>query len=273
MAPAAPPSTLENPQESLLSLFAPPRPSRVPRPQASPEPELSGPVEEPVLPDYLGHRKRLKERFAESGIHGLRDYELVELLLSYSIPHRDTKPYAKTAPGGIQEPAQRSGSGPEKPGKTGRDCPPKAPFISRPWATCFGWLRGNNSSAAGPLPGPGTRRISFASKSARGRRKYSRSFSSTTATTLICYEALQEGTVDHTAVYPREILRKALDLNASGILLAHNHPGGSLEASEGDRQLTRQIVTAARAMGLTVHDHLIVTAEGHFSFRQAGLLT
>ncbi len=81
-----------------------------------------------------------------------------------------------------------------------------------------------------------------------------------------------DGTVDHTAVYPREVLKKALELNASGLLLSHNHPGGSLEASEGDRQLTRQIVTAARAMGLTVHDHLIVTHEGHFSFRQAGLL-
>ena len=81
-----------------------------------------------------------------------------------------------------------------------------------------------------------------------------------------------DGTVDHTAVYPREVLKKALELNASGLLLAHNHPGGSLEASEGDRQLTRQIVTASRAMGLTVHDHQIVTHEGHFSFRQAGLL-
>jgi DNA repair protein RadC len=81
-----------------------------------------------------------------------------------------------------------------------------------------------------------------------------------------------DGTVDHTAVYPREVLKKALELNASGLLLSHNHPGGSLEASEGDKQLTRQIITAARAMGLTVHDHLIVTHEGHFSFRQAGLL-
>ena len=81
-----------------------------------------------------------------------------------------------------------------------------------------------------------------------------------------------EGTVDHTAVYPREVLKKALELNASGLLLSHNHPGGSLEASEGDRLLTRQIVTACRALGITVHDHLIVTHEGHFSFRNAGLL-
>ena len=82
----------------------------------------------------------------------------------------------------------------------------------------------------------------------------------------------QEGTVDHTAVYPREVLKKALELDATGILFSHNHPAGSLEPSEGDKQLTRQIVTAARALGITVHDHLIVTHEGHFSFRQAGLL-
>jgi DNA repair protein RadC len=81
-----------------------------------------------------------------------------------------------------------------------------------------------------------------------------------------------EGTVDHTAVYPREVLKKALDLNATGMILAHNHPAGSLEPSEGDKQLTRQISTAARALGLTIHDHLIVTHEGHFSFRQAGLV-
>jgi DNA repair protein RadC len=83
---------------------------------------------------------------------------------------------------------------------------------------------------------------------------------------------MQEGTVDHTAVYPREIFKKALELNATGLLFSHNHPGGSLEPSEGDKALTRQILTAARALGFTVHDHLIVAHEGHYSFRQAGLL-
>jgi len=82
----------------------------------------------------------------------------------------------------------------------------------------------------------------------------------------------QEGTVDHTAVYPREVLKKALELNATGIIFSHNHPAGSLEPSEGDKQLTHQILTASRSLGITVHDHLIVTHEGHFSFRQAGLL-
>ncbi len=82
-----------------------------------------------------------------------------------------------------------------------------------------------------------------------------------------------EGTVDHTAVYPRNILKRALELGATGCILAHNHPAGSLEASEGDKALTRQILTAAKAMGVSVHDHLIVAHEGHFSFRQAGLLS
>ena len=83
---------------------------------------------------------------------------------------------------------------------------------------------------------------------------------------------MQEGTVDHTAVYPREIIKKALELNATGLILSHNHPAGSLEPSEGDKALTRQIITGARALGITIHDHLIVTHEGHYSFRQAGLL-
>ena len=89
---------------------------------------------------------------------------------------------------------------------------------------------------------------------------------------LLAYEILQEGTVDHTAVYPREILKRALEFHATGLVLAHNHPAGSLEPSEGDKALTRQILAASRALGVTVHDHLILAAEGHFSFRQAGLL-
>ena len=80
------------------------------------------------------------------------------------------------------------------------------------------------------------------------------------------------GTVDHAAVYPREILKRALELNASGLILAHNHPGGALNPSEADKFLTRQITDASRAMGILVHDHIIVAHEGSFSFRQAGLI-
>jgi len=81
-----------------------------------------------------------------------------------------------------------------------------------------------------------------------------------------------QGTVDHAVVYVREILKRALTLDAAGMILGHNHPAGSLSPSEADKQLTRQIQEAARAMGMTVHDHLIVAHEGSFSFRQAGIL-
>ena len=81
-----------------------------------------------------------------------------------------------------------------------------------------------------------------------------------------------EGTVDQTAVYPREICRRALELQATGLILSHNHPAGSLEPSEGDRTLTRQVMVAARALGITVHDHMIVAHEGYFSFRTAELI-
>jgi DNA repair protein RadC len=268
MAPAAPPLTVENPQESLLSLLHTPRvPLRAKAPKAD-EPEQ---VEEPVLPDYLGHRKRLKERFAESGAAGLRDYELVELLLSYSIPHRDTKPYAKRLLAvfkNLRSVLEADLMSLEKLG----GLPTQSALHFKAMGDLFRLSSREQFKRGRPLSGPGDAADFLREQIGAKAREVFAVLYVDHRNHLLSYEALQEGTVDHTAVYPREILRKALDLNASGLLLAHNHPGGSLEASEGDRQLTRQIVTAGRAMGLTVHDHLIVTAEGHFSFRQAGLL-
>jgi DNA repair protein RadC len=265
MAPAAPPPAVENPQESLLSLLAPPRPAR---PSA---PEPSAPIEEPRLPDYLGHRKRLKERYAEAGAGGLRDYELVELLLSYSIPHRDTKPYAKRLLAvfkNLRSVLEADLKSLEKLG----GLPAQSALHFKAMGDLFRLASREQFKRGRPLAGPGDAADFLRGQIGAKPREVFAVLYVDHRNHLLSYEALQEGTVDHTAVYPREILGKALDLNASGLLLAHNHPGGSLEASEGDRQLTRQIVTAARAMGITVHDHLIVTTEGHFSFRQAGLL-
>jgi len=265
MAPAAPSATLENPQESLLSLLASPRPAP---PKASQGP---APAEDPAPPDYLGHRKRLKERFVESGVNGLRDYELVELLLSFSIPHRDTKPYAKRLLAvfkNLRSVLEADLTSLEKLG----GLPAQSALHFKAMGDLFKLASREKFKRGRPLSGPGDAADFLREQIGSKPREVFAVLYVDHRNHLISFEALQEGTVDHTAVYPREILRKALDLNASGLLLAHNHPGGSLEASEGDRQLTRQIVTAARAMGITVHDHLIVTAESHFSFRQAGLL-
>lgn len=89
---------------------------------------------------------------------------------------------------------------------------------------------------------------------------------------LILDEVLNRGTVDHAPVYPREVVRRALEVSASAIILVHNHPSGDPTPSRADVQMTKQIVEAARALGVEVHDHLIVGREGVSSFRQLGLM-
>jgi len=89
---------------------------------------------------------------------------------------------------------------------------------------------------------------------------------------LIADEILGNGTVDHVPVYPREVLRRALDLNASALILVHNHPSGDPSPSSADKNMTNQICQAAEALGLRVHDHLVIGIESEFSFRSAGLI-
>jgi len=89
---------------------------------------------------------------------------------------------------------------------------------------------------------------------------------------LIADERMSEGTVDHAPVYPREVLRRALELSASGVLLAHNHPSGDPQPSSADVEMTRQIVAAAKALGVTIHDHFVVGGDQIVSLRSLGLM-
>jgi DNA repair protein RadC len=89
---------------------------------------------------------------------------------------------------------------------------------------------------------------------------------------LIADEVQQQGTVDHTPLYPREVVKRALDLNASAVILVHNHPSGDPTPSKADIEMTRAVRDALRAVGIAVHDHLIVGRKGHTSFKSAGLL-
>ncbi len=222
-------------------------------------------------PDHWGHRKRLKDKYAEGGPGALLDYELLELLLSFSIPHRDTKPYAKrllsvfTNIRGILE-ADLSAL------QTLGELPPQSALHFKAIGDLFRRSLREEIKRGRPLAGPDDV-AAFLKEQIGGKpREVFTALFLDHRNHLLAFETLQEGTVDHTAVYPREILKRALELNATGIILAHNHPAGSLEPSEGDKQLTRQILSCAKAMGLTLHDHFILAAEGSFSFRQAGLL-
>jgi len=222
-------------------------------------------------PGPAGHRRRLREKYAASGAAALQDYELLELLLSFSIPHRDTKPYAKKLIAVFK--SLKALLEADLASLRNLGGLPAQSALQLKAVGDLQRLASKEEFKRGTVLASPADAASFLGRQMGSRPK--EAFAALFLdhrNHLITFEILEEGTVDHTVVYPREILKRALDLNASGLILAHNHPGGSLDPSEGDRQLTRQITAAARALGLTIHDHLIVSAEGHFSFRQAGLL-
>ncbi len=222
-------------------------------------------------PHYHGHRERLKQRLLESDGEALADYELLEAILFNALPRRDTKPIAK-------ELLQRFGSFAEvlnasegelrkikwiKDGAIGEFALIKAAtrrllktaVIERPILTSWAKVLDHCRAAMAFEPREQFR-ILFLDKRNR----------------LILDEVQQTGTIDHTPVYVREICRRALEVNATALILAHNHPSGDPTPSRGDIEMTREIVKVAKGLGISVHDHIIIAKEGHASFKGLGLI-
>jgi DNA repair protein RadC len=222
-------------------------------------------------PHYLGHRDRLRERFAAAGPDALADYELLELVLFRSIPRRDVKPIAKelirrfgsfaevvAAP--VHLLVEVSGVGEAVASdlkivaaagqRLARGQVTKRQVLSS-WSAVIDYCR-----AAMAFEAREQFRILFLDKK----------------NALIADEVQQVGTVDHTPVYPREIVRRALELSSTAIILVHNHPSGDPTPSQADVTMTREIVEVAKAMGIAVHDHIIVGRDGHASFKGLRLL-
>ncbi len=228
-------------------------------------------AEDGAQPHYAGHRARLAERFGETGGSALPDYELLELLLFHALPRRDTKPIAKALlsrfgsfSGVLGAPEARlaevSGVG-ERTARYlkllqaaatryARDSIGEKPLLTS-WQAVVDYCR-----AAMAFEAKEQFRILFLDKK----------------NGLIADEVQQTGTVDHTPVYPREIIKRALELSATALILAHNHPSGDPEPSRADIEMTARIVEIAKPLGIVVHDHLIVGAHGHTSFKARGLL-
>jgi DNA repair protein RadC len=222
-------------------------------------------------PHYHGHRKRLRARFLEAGAEALADYELLELILFRAIPQRDVKPLAK-------ELLQKFGS--------------FAEVISAP-AARLAETEGLGEAAIAELKivqaaanrlarGEVRKRPVLASWSAvldycRGIMAFAdkeqfRILFLDKRNQLIADELQQVGTVDHTPVYPREVVKRALELSATAIILVHNHPSGDPTPSRADIQMTQAIVEVAKPLGIAVHDHIIVGKEGHASFKGLKLI-
>jgi DNA repair protein RadC len=224
-----------------------------------------------ATPHYHGHRQRLRERLLQAGTGAVRDYELLELILFRAIPQRDVKPLAKTL-------IERFGS--------------FAEVISAPIER-LREVKGLGDAAITELKVV----QAAASEFARGQTKKRAVLSSWSSVLdycrtamafadkeqfrilfldkrnqLIADEVQQTGTIDHTPVYPREVVKRALELSATAIILVHNHPSGDPTPSPADIQMTKAIVDIAAPLGIVVHDHIIVGKNGHASLKGLKLI-
>jgi DNA repair protein RadC len=223
-------------------------------------------LEEAVEPHYLGHRERLRTRFRDNGADALPDYELLELVLFRAIPRRDVKEMAKTlikrfgsftevlaaSPArlmeteGVREAVVTELKIVEAAARRYAKGAVNTRTVLSSWAAVMEYCR--TAMAFEELE---QFRVLFLDKK----------------NGLIADEVLQRGTIDHTPVYPREVVRRALELSAAAIILLHNHPTGDPTPSRADIDMTQTIIAAAKTVGITVLDHIIIARSGHASLK------
>jgi DNA repair protein RadC len=220
----------------------------------------------------IGHRDRVRERFSKLGGESFSDAELLEFVLHVVIPRRDTKDLAKrllkafgSFSAVLSAPRERLAEfelfGPvtltnfkafhAAAQRFGRDSVFEEKPILSSWSALIDYIR--TAMAYEPIE---HFRILFLDKKNR----------------LIADEVQQSGTVDHTPVYPREVIKRCLELSATALILVHNHPSGDPTPSSADVQMTRQIADIAQPMGIVLHDHIIIGRSGHASLRALKLL-
>jgi DNA repair protein RadC len=226
---------------------------------------------ESTQPHYTGHRQRLRERFLCSSKGSLADYELLEIMLFAATPRTDVKPLAKqlllrfgSLAGVItannEELRQVKGVNDavlaqvkvvqelaERLLKHDLDEKP----ILQSWKALLDYSR----ATMGHLKKEQFRLLFLNKKHM-----------------VIADELQAYGTIDQTPVYPREVVKRALQLEASAIIMVHNHPSGDTRPSTADIQITKQIMQAADAVGVSLHDHIIISSKGHYSFRAHGVI-
>ncbi len=220
---------------------------------------------------YLGHRARLRERFLGQGGDVLPDYELLELILFSARPRGDVKPLAKRllkqfgsfdkviyADEAALRAVDEVGDAVISALKTVRVASQrliKSEIGDQPIIQSWSALLDYCKLAMGKAKIEEFRVLFLNARHA-----------------LIADEVMQRGTVNHTPVYPREVVKRALELGASAIILLHNHPSGDPTPSQADIDITQKIVDAAKTINITVHDHVIITDAGHYSFKSFGLI-
>jgi DNA repair protein RadC len=245
-------------------------------PKASPpvapeESAAQGSFLEAAAPLHSGHRQRLKDRFRKGGADALPDYELLELVLFRAIPRRDTKDLAKTLIArfgsfaevvNAPEPRLREVAG------VGEAVITELKLVR---AAALRLMRGEIGT--GTVLSSWNQVLDYL-RAAQGfeQREQFRILFLDKKNRLLADEIQGQGTVDHTPVYVREVVKRALELASTAIVLVHNHPSGDPTPSRADIDMTRMIVDAGRPLGVQVHDHIIVGRGGHASFRALRLI-
>lgn len=222
-------------------------------------------------PHYHGHRDRLRERFDQAGAEALADYELLELLLYRFIPRQDTKPIAKDLLAKFGSLSAILGASPrelkqvKKVGEqVARDIKTVAAIMNRSLITDLRTRTLLSSWSAV---------IEYCTSAmAHETIEQFRILFLDKKNMLIADEIQQKGTIDHTPVYPREVVKRALELSASALILVHNHPSGDPTPSRADIDMTKTIIETCAPMGIVIHDHVIIGKDGHVSMKALQLI-
>jgi DNA repair protein RadC len=221
--------------------------------------------------DGSGHRARLRQRLFEGGPDALLDHELVEYLLALALPRRDTKPLAKTLISEFGGFGALLSADAETICRLGDISEGAAAALKIAQASALRLLK--SQVAERPVLGSWQALLDYLhADMAHNPVERVRVLYLNSKNMLIRDEQMSEGSIDEAAVYIREIVRRALDCQATALILVHNHPSGDPQPSSQDIRLTRDIVDAGRHLKITVHDHVIIGSRGHSSMRAMGLI-
>lgn len=273
-SPVSPSDPLANPVTDPLANTASPQGAQdmgSATPDMFPEPPSASKPNKTAKPGTAGHRQRLRDRFLKHGPDHMPDYELLEMMLFMAQPRGDTKPLAKTllAQFGtfadvISAPADKLAAVPGM-GDAG------IAALKTAQAAAQRLLKGGVADQ--PVISAWDQLMDYCTAAmARDPVEQFRLLFLDRRNRLIADEVQQRGTVDHTPVYPREVVRRALELHASAVIMVHNHPSGDPRPSRADLEITRKVQEALDAVSIRLHDHVIVSRGGYLSFKSKGHL-